>query len=180
MRLKSPSHESTITSKQNRFCGPAAISAITGISCEQASREIAAHRDRVGYGCRTFKSADDSQAVRGAYTEEVLAVLKSHGFEGEQVFGPKNWKYDDRQVWSPAWGEYRDSLRIATPTFKQWWTGRDSATKRSLCLIVIGRHFVVVRGDNVSDNQQGLRKLAKSKHNRKRIKEVVVISERVA
>lgn len=177
MRLKRPTHESTIRSRQNKFCGPAAISAITGISCEQASREIAAHRDRVGYGARTYRSVDDSQAVRGSYTDEVLAVLKAHGFTSREVFGAKNWTFDDRQVWSPAWGEYRDSLRISTPTFKQWWTGRDSKTKRSLCLVVIGNHFVVVRGENVSDNQEGLKRLAKSRHNRKRVKEVIVIEE---
>lgn len=152
----------------NSFCGPGAISALTGITAERAAKLIRAERDKFNAGTRgrrrgLARSTGAGSGISFAYTVEVLDVLKQLGYQAERV----EKRYDQ---------QYTDYLN---KTLRAW--DRDvrlPAQRLRPLLIVVSSHFVVVQGDKLVDNQlERIVTLSETDHySRARIKRIYEIT----
>lgn len=127
MKIHPVTHNEELVEGQirQRFCGPAAISAITGRSAECASVWINHARSRPAH-----------HNVGGAYTSHVLEVLSRLGYR-----------------WTSQWVTQVEARRIGRtnstrPTFAQWLRSADR-DRSKLYLVVAGNHFMVVKGTKV-------------------------------
>ena len=101
---------------KNRYCGPAAISAITGASTDDAAYAI---RQKSG-----------QRYVKGSACNHVLAALRDSGVFGEQVWPIKGLTYREENITFAQWRRHSKKDRKAGVVF----------------LVVAGNHYQVVSG----------------------------------
>lgn len=139
--------------KSRAFCGPTAVAAITG---EPVSRVRDAFR-LVRYGT-SWTSRRRSPPIMGTPTHEIERVLRLFGYAG---------------MWHTVEG---------LPTLAAWLEGREGIRRTHPCVVLVKRHVVAVSGwafcDTFSKGQ--VVDADKAPGRRKRVKEVFVITRRVA
>lgn len=115
----------TRKSGQNRFCGPAVISALTGRSTQDGSRLI-----------RKFTG---KHAVTGTHERDIEKALNACGFRLVPIPVP------NEQVPDAKWS---NGYRLEKPTLARWLDRRSDAMRESVLLISAGNHWQLVEGDN--------------------------------
>jgi hypothetical protein len=116
-------HDVTRRSGQNRFCGPAVISALTGRSTQDCSRLI-----------RRFTG---KASVMGTGEKEIEAALNACGITLVPIPVP------NRKVPDPKWSS---GYRMEKPTLARWLEERGPTLRESVVLISAGHHWQLVRG----------------------------------
>tara|TARA_R110000824_G_scaffold247940_3_gene437031 strand:+ start:3934 stop:4686 length:753 start_codon:yes stop_codon:yes gene_type:complete len=131
---------------QNTYCGPAAISTLCDITSEDAALHILSVRGARG----TVKS------VVGCWTGDVVKVLKRFSLATSRCYTSEK-----------------------LPTLRQWILGKadfHQPDREATYLVTLSDHFVVVRGFQITDNQQGVRDFICSKHLRKRVSRIDLVT----
>lgn len=146
-------HDVVNDTKSRAFCGPTVVAAITG---EPVSRVRDAFR-LVRYGAN-WTSRRRSPPIMGTYTHEVERVLRLFGYVG---------------TWHKVPGR---------PTLAAYLEDRSGLQRAHPCVVRVTRHVVAVSGwvfcDTASKGQ--LVDADKAPGRRKRVKDVFVITRRVA
>jgi len=140
LKIKNVKHKPARDGRTNTWCGPAAVSAILGITAEVAAKRIKAFRVRNPFATRKgFSNRKNSaHGIGWAYTSEVLAVIQSSGYPG-------TINHNDKLVrWKREHGTRQ--------TLAQWDANRAPADRLKLFLVVLSDHFIVVQGDKLVDN----------------------------
>jgi hypothetical protein len=104
-------------------------------------------------------------------------ILREQGIVVEEL--KVDWKFGTRRASDREWyaAERMDGVTtLQNDTLAKWFRERDYRTRTSVCLIVCGHHYVVVKGHSIADNQQGKVPFAKSRHKRKRVTAVYRLS----
>lgn len=143
--LNSVTHPKTDTSRT--WCGPSAISAITGWSVDEAARWLWQRRGKKG----------TPKGVRGTYPSEVCACLGAAGF-GTLRIRTRRLGHDDR------------------PTLAEWMRKRGPELRKATVLLSVGHHWVVVRGRKFVDSHTlEPVSIRKAPHRRSRVKYAFVV-----
>lgn len=172
----------------NRYCGPGAISAITGITAENAAKRIADHK---GYSqakqksfAKNAKRTGKGYGVVGTSVTTMRSVLRDLGYKTiEQIAKPSETMsgYDfEVNTGAEPRGLDENGYLLPCQTLTQWDNNRKRTT--DLYLIALTTHYVVVQGDKIVDNQIITpRSLAGGKHYRRaRVQQVFRITKSVA
>ena len=115
MKIRPVKHEGMFP--KNRYCGPAAISIISGISTGEAAKLL-----RVITGAR---------AIRGVWTWDLEMALQDLGYDLLPYHSPRHDSVPRRE----------------RPTLARWLKGtKTSRTSGRVFLIIAGNHFQVVSG----------------------------------
>lgn len=109
---------------KNRYCGPAAISAVTGVSTDEAAAVT-----RMLTGRRSVKGMHDGEMVR---------ALQALGCRVEEV--------------GRAVRETQRSGKTRRLTLQEWLDRRAERERKSLMVAIVTGHFVAVKGDLVVDS----------------------------
>jgi hypothetical protein len=107
----------------NHFCGPAAVSVITGCTAECAVEWYRLYRERRAGRTPTGRARN----IRGVWNAETRWVLTQLGYSSTEV---KYWPHDER------------------PTLAAFLKNRD---KRATLMISYGGHLVVINGQTAVD-----------------------------
>ena len=134
--------------KTQRFCGPGALSAITGRTAECGAAWINVERGRPAW-----------RLVQGCSNHQVRRALRKLGYIARRQY---------------VCNVITRSGRFLKPTVMQWLDQR--IHKSATYLVVVTGHYVVVRGNQLVDNQHGNPvHVERSKHIRKRVRMVFII-----
>jgi hypothetical protein len=109
--------------KHRKWCGPAALSILTGRSVNHCARVIAKRRNRRGW----YNGKGTGKQVRGTYITEVSNALGAMGFELIQVGVPHG-------------------------TLRAYMAGRGGDQWKNAMLIEVTHHWVTAHRDTVADN----------------------------
>lgn len=121
------------SANSNGFCGPAALSAITGRTVEECVTVLKE--------CGTRK---DWKSVRGVANFEMERALGVMGFDAVESFGEIQPHY--------CYGAETHTARN-WPTLTQWLKqSRAYRKKDSVYLVSLAHHFIVIQGCKVWDN----------------------------
>jgi hypothetical protein len=109
----------------NTYCGPAAMSLLTGKPVKECVKAI--------------KKAGNRKIVKGIYTWELVAGMKKLGFKAELQPLPRYTAPDG----------YQHSHKNYTlrQLLDRWWRNSETAY-----LVVLTHHFIVVQGRMMYDN----------------------------
>lgn len=114
------------------YCGPAAVSAITGETRFEAARRLAAAELERGRRQRVSKSTSFTTIKRVLRNTPGVTVTKARSPE---------WEHDPREMWG----------KNAYPTVAQWL--RREGHSEGLWLVCAGHHFMVFHnGETAEDN----------------------------
>ena len=111
--------------KHPRWCGPSALSILTGRSINHCASLIAKERNRRGYW-RNGKGT--SKQVKGTYTSEMSRALHSMKFSMNRIRLPRG------------------------KTLRAYMAGRGGKEWKANMLLEVTNHYVAVNRDMVSDN----------------------------
>lgn len=166
MRLYQVKHSTTVRARQQTFCGPGALSSILNITAEEAGAQINALRNH------SLESK-----IRSSYSREVISILSTHGVLATEI--NVQLKTGMRKVRRDHWPDFEGQMTLVNQneTLNQWYESRNAELRDTLCLIVCGTHFVVVKGNMVADNQRGKISFAKSTSKKKRINRIWRLSK---
>ena len=141
--------------KHPTWCGPSALSIITGRTVNYCAKLIADQRNKhTGW----YRGKGTSRQVKGAYNSELRRALTKMGFDMTQVEIPR------------ANGRMPTLLRYMADRGGEQWKG--------LMLVNVTRHYVVVHKDTVSDNHQQDKHYTEHRWRRKKIDKAWLISRR--
>lgn len=110
--------------KHPTWCGPSALSILTGRSINHCARVIAKQRNDWGW----YNGRGSSKQVRGTHTREVRKALDSMGFMMVPVKIPKG------------------------VTLRSYMAGRGGEQFKNSMLLEVTRHWMSAHMDVVSDN----------------------------
>ena len=165
MKLHPTSHEPGVSrykGNKQTYCGPGALSAIMGVTAEEAARLL---------NRQWRPDEDENKKITGTPEHIMLRTLKDLGVKAEEIDVVR--KQGTRAGrWDQGYHPHDEMYVNRNETLNQWFKRRDKETRDSLCLLVIGNHFVVVKGSYIADNQQGNIHFSKSKHKKKRVNSV--------
>jgi hypothetical protein len=132
------------------YCGPSAISAVTGVSITWIEETAAfLHNVRNPYG-RTRTA----RGIKGMYEQEVIATLHHLGFDVIQhPLAPRT-------------------------TFGQWLRKRDGEMRRAKCIVLVTGHYLAVHGLEVFCSNQGPKTEASTRYKRSRVQRVFEVRKR--
>lgn len=119
---------------RNKWCGPAAISIITGMPAELAAEWIRIRRGQSG----------TTKGIMGTMEGEVLSALTAAGC---RVLNEYYTKDEARRIASQKLSfEEKQAVRRSRKrvTLTQWMRARD---RKATYLLVAGNHYIVVRGN---------------------------------
>lgn len=149
----------TRRSGQNRFCGPAVISALTGRSTQDGSRLIRHYTGK--------------HAVTGTTDMDLIKALNACGIHAYRVGVPA------QMIPDPKWSS---GFRKEQPTLARWLDDRPPELRDEVLLISAGHHWQLVKGDQFVCGQ--VRKVVpithKKVHRRARVREVWQLRKVVA
>lgn len=170
LKIKNVTHG---TRNYNRYCGPGAISALTGVTAERAAKLIAETRGITPTRMKAF--AKNSQrtgrgfGIKGTAEHEMQHVLRKLGYNSVRIDPEDNYFTSNRLDVTQDNGlsPYAIARKIdaghCRPTLKQWDDNRTRDT--DAYLVVLSTHYVVVQGDKIVDNQLlTIRTLSEAKH----------------
>jgi hypothetical protein len=142
--------------RSNTFCGPAALSLITGKHVDKCVKEVRDFRnDRHGFQRRN---------VRGMWNAEIVRVLDRMGFVSERKYP---FEYDTLKL---------DPTLVA---FMRWLKKRGQWSAKKVYLINVTGHYLVMKGIKLFDNRhpEGVF-FGKYDHRRRRVKYVWEVTKR--
>lgn len=150
-------HPVTVASPRYRpWCGPAALSIITGLPADSMKPRINAMRDRA-----------PGAAVKGVRHIEMEWALAQLGFKVQL-----SWSYLRATGWDASVAE----ARAARPTLARWLAERQPKHMHNMLLVTVGNHYVVVKGRKLCDNFTVEPVfIRRAPHRRKRISFVYII-----
>jgi hypothetical protein len=122
-RLHAVTHRADLG--HNRYCGPAAVSIITGRTAECAVRWMLV--------ARGYEPGERNGGIKGSWATEVGRALHALGY-----------KLDAGEDW------LRDR-----PTLARWLRDRTPAQRARTYLVSAGHHFLVVRGNKIACSLTG-------------------------
>jgi hypothetical protein len=125
----------------NKFCGPAALSLLTGRHVDSCIKEIRAFRNRDG-----FLSGFRRRPVKGMDKTEVVRVLNRMGYMPQTVF---HWELDHVPLKSL---DEQDSGKPTLVAFMRWLKKHPCWSPKKKYLVMVTDHYVVVRGRKLFDN----------------------------
>lgn len=110
------------------WCGPSALSILTGRSINHCARLIAKRRNRYGW----YNGRGTSKQVKGSSNSEVRDALAAMGFDMIRTKVPRiNGRY---------------------PTLRAYMAGRGGSEWKTPMLINVTGHYVTALKDEISDN----------------------------
>lgn len=126
--------------KHPKWCGPSALSIITGRSVNHCAKLIAKQRNRCGwrYGKGTGKQ------IRGCSNYQMRRALAAMKFSMTRIAIPL--KHHKHQVYAV------NEAAFVEPTLRAYMAGRGGPEWKATMLLEVTHHFVVVNRDTVSDN----------------------------
>lgn len=137
------------TDAARKWCGPSAVSALTGWSVDEAARWIWERRGRKG----------TPKGVQGTHRHEIRACLSAAGLGTIRISTRREFNgHDDR------------------PTLAEWMRKRGPELRRATVLLVVGNHYVVVRGRKFVDSgTMTPTSISKAPYRRARVNEAYVV-----
>ncbi len=108
------------------WCGPVAMSIITGNRIEWCARRVAAWRNKTG----DYRRKQTAKMVKGVYNIEMEIALGKMGYEMIRIRGPRGM------------------------TLRQWINSYSSEHHRAICLVNVTDHYVVTHLGQVADNKK--------------------------
>lgn len=123
------------------WCGPSALSILTGRSINHCARIIAKRRNARG---RWYDGKGTGKQVRGTWFSELRDVLQVMGFELERVNIPR--KHHQHQVMSI------NPKPFVVPTLRAYMAERGGDEWKNAMLLETSNHWMTARRDTVSDN----------------------------
>lgn len=121
------------------WCGPSAMSIITGRTVNYCAKLIADDRNRHQRWRTRYVT---SKMVKGTYNDEVKRALYKMGF------------IMDRVEIERIPGQGLESQRRLMPTLHRYMRERGGPDWKAVMLVNVTNHYVVINRDIVSDNHQ--------------------------
>lgn len=128
--------------KHPMWCGPSALSIITGRTVNYCAQLIADERNRHS---NWYKGKGTSKQVKGTYNSEIRAALKTMGFEMVQVSIPMHHHRHQVMSINPA--------PFVMPTLHRYMRERGGEQWKGVMLINVTDHYVVAHRDQICDNR---------------------------
>jgi hypothetical protein len=122
------------------WCGPSALSILSGRSINHCAKLIATERNRRGYW---YNGRGTSKQVKGTHTGELRKALAKMGMTMKEIETPRNY-HKHHQFGFPT----------ETVTLRRYMAERGGEQWKSAMLLEVTDHWVVVRKDYVSDSIQ--------------------------
>jgi len=133
--------------RSNSFCGPAALSLLSGKHVDDCVKEVHAYRNRDG-----FLSGFRRRSVKGMSNTEMLRVLLRMGYDNTGVCSLNG--YNMKTLAGP---EYIVVPKVITaPTlvaFMRWLKKQPQWNAKKTYLINITGHYIVMKGIKLFDNR---------------------------
>lgn len=126
------------TKLANRYCGPAAVSVITGITAEAAAEEFRAYRDANNTRMRAGESKTQHAGIVGVWNKEMVPVLKRLGVKTKLV------KENDYVLSSTGRSWVREGTTVRGYA--------DELKPNVTYLFNVTRHYITIRNGIVYDN----------------------------
>lgn len=143
-----------VSGKHPTWCGPSAMSIISGRTVNHCAKLIAGNRNRrPAWENSWYKGRGSSKQVKGCGNGEVKRGLLQMGFVMERVREP---------------GMYRETLR-------SYMAGRGGPNWKGVMLVNVTDHYVVINRDTVSDNHQQDKHYTEHRWKLKRIENAWII-----
>lgn len=134
-----------VIGKHRKWCGPAALSIITGRSVNFCAGLIAKARNRTGYrGYNWHNGKGSSRQVKGTYDHELKYALNKMGFKMTRIKIPM--KHHKHQVYAV------NQAAFVKPTLRAYMAERGGKEWKGTMLLEVTGHYVVARRDVISDN----------------------------
>jgi hypothetical protein len=152
-----------VSGKHPKWCGPSALSIITGRTVNYCAKLIADDRNETE---RWRQRKVTSKMVKGASNDEVIWALQRMGFDAKRV--------EIKRV--P--GQGRESQRRLMPTLHRYMRERGGAEWKGVMLVNVTSHYVVIHKDTVSDNHQQDKHYTEHRWRRKKIDKAWLITRR--
>ena len=150
-----------VSGKHPKWCGPSALSIITGRTVNYCAKLIADRKNH--YGWRRGRGT--SKQVKGTSNSEMRDALDVMGFELIPVEIPRHRL--NRQVLGKG---------HTMPTLHRYMRERGGDQWKGLMLVNVTSHYVVVHKDTVSDNHQQDKHYTEHRWRRKKIDRAWLIS----
>ena len=163
------------------YCGPTAISFITGKPLSAALDAIRSERGQTTSANRPKGPGFRLAPVHGTYPQEVLRALAAMGWKATRV--PLDRKTPKQ--WSVSLDDFAkgrlipDSVKRTGPTLAAFLRTRPPELMNAYLLIEVTRHFVVVKGRKFADTKTNGEPvfISKAPGRRKRVKAVWVVTK---
>lgn len=131
--------------ESNRYCGPAALSLLTGRHVDECTAQLRANRASWRPGRR--------HAIRGCFSQEILRVLHQWGFSSQALHEQSNWPKKQKTVTKTgAFVLVKPRTRVLGPTVAGFLRLTRSRTPEQRFFVATSTHFLVVRGRKIYDN----------------------------
>ncbi len=147
MKLKPPTMRK---GKHPTWCGPTALSILTGRTINYCAKLIAKRRNRRGW----YYGKGTSKQIKGVNNHDMKLALQAMGFDMIQHH--------------EGFGK----------TLRAYMAARGGPTWKGLMLINVTNHYVVACKDRVSDNQQHDAHYTEHRCSRKKIERMWLITRR--
>ena len=149
--------------KHPTWCGPSALSILTGRSVNHCARLIAKRRNKKrGW----YNGKGTSKQVKGSSNHEVKMALDAMGFEMIEVKVPL--KHHKHQVYAV------NQAAFVTPTLRAYMAERGGEQWKTPMLINVTGHYVTALKDEVSDNHSTSH-YSKHPHRLKKIEKMWIV-----
>ena len=122
--------------KHPGWCGPMALSALSGRSVNHCARLIAKERNGNGW----YRGKGTGKQVRGTHTGEIRRALEAMGLTMTKINIPRH--RDPHQVIGGA---------NTPPTLRRYMSERGGEQWKNSMLVQVSNHWVVTNKDTVSD-----------------------------
>lgn len=113
---------------KNRYCGPAAISAVTGVSTDEAAAVV--------------RHLTGKRSVKGMHDGEMVRALSALGATVQEI--ARGGKRIEQKTG-----------KLRAPNLKEWMDARSEEHRGALIVAIVTGHFVAIKGDIVVDSLLG-------------------------
>jgi len=137
-------HPTKTTGKHPLWCGPSALSIMTGRTVNYCAKLVADRRNRRGW----HRGRGTSKQVKGVDNLEMRLALKKMGYRMVVVDVPKlNHRHQVMSI---------NPEPFVQPTLFQYMSARGGPNWKKTMLLEVTGHYVVVNRDTVADNRTPL------------------------
>ncbi len=156
-----------VSGKHPKWCGPSAMSIITGRTVNYCAKLIADKRNKHQ---RWRVRHVTSKMVKGASNGEVKSALYKMGFTMDRVEIPRH--HHRHQVMSI------NPEPFVMPTLHRYMRERGGEQWKAVMLVNVTDHYVVINRDTVSDNHQQDRHYTKHRWSLKKIDKAWIVKRK--
>ena len=155
-----------VSGKHPKWCGPSALSIITGRTVNYCAKLCAARKNRRGWR----RGKGTSKQVKGVNDYDMKFALNKMGFDMTRVEIPMRCHPHQVMSYNPE--------PFVMPTLHRYMRERGGEQWKGLMLVNVTQHYVVVHKDTVSDNHQEDKHYTEHRWRRKKIEQAWLISRR--